>query len=105
ADTAAGEEDVRPMRGGGIVADLSFLSAPVLGLPAFVLVWLAAGALFRRLSGMTQAVPADAGPAVRRSGWGDGTVNGAGFENALRGVEFAGGWAGEGRRPVGRGRA
>ena len=76
----------------------------ILGLSAMTVTWLAAGALGRRLCGMSRVIRADTGPELRRSRWGDGAVNGATFENCLRVVEFEGGWVVEERWLMGGGR-
>ena len=45
---------------------------------------------------MSRVVTAGMGAELRRSRWGDGDVNGVGFENALRVVEYTRGWLVEG---------
>src|SRR5262249_3982093 len=45
-----------------------------------------------RLAGLRAQIPADTGAVLRRSGWGDATINGVGFQNCVRVVECANGW-------------
>jgi len=83
------------------MTDLPFPLNLAIGLCVPVL-WLATGALSRRMAGMSRVVLADTGR--RRSRWGDGVVNGVTFGNCLRVVEFGGGWVLEGRWALGGGR-
>lgn len=85
------------------MTDLPFPLNLAIGLCVPVL-WLATGALSRRMAGMSRVVLADTGPRLRRSRWGDGVVNGVTFGNCLRVVEFGGGWVLEGRWALGGGR-
>lgn len=68
------------------------------------LLWLATGALSRRMAGMSRVLLADTGPRLRRSRWGDGVVNRVTFGNCLRLVEFESGWMLEGHWALGGGR-
>ena len=54
--------------------------------------WLGLRTLSFRLAGLRGQVPADTGPVLRKSGWGDAKINGVGFQNCVRVVECANGW-------------
>ena len=65
----------------------------ILAFGAFSAFWITIVRLMRRLSRMTDAVPADAGPMLQRSGWGSATINGARAQNCVRVIEYANGHA------------
>jgi hypothetical protein len=52
----------------------------------------AAHVLFRRLTRMARRRPADTGPVLRVSRWGDAEVNGVGCDSSVRVVECEKGW-------------
>jgi hypothetical protein len=54
--------------------------------------WLVLRTLSFRLAGLRGQIPADTGPVLRKSGWGDAKINGVGFQNCVRVVECANGW-------------
>ncbi|KAA3655206.1 MAG: hypothetical protein DWQ11_01275 [Proteobacteria bacterium] len=65
----------------------------IVALLAFLFLWRGIMRVLRRVSRMTDTVPADAGPAVRKSGYGNAVINGARATNCVRVVEYAGGHA------------
>lgn len=65
----------------------------IVALLVFLFLWRGIMRVLRRVSRMTDAVPADAGPAVRKSGYGNAVINGARATNCVRVVEYAGGHA------------
>ena len=67
--------------------------APVLGVGLFVAFWIALMRLMRRLARMTDRLPPDAGPLLRRSRAGNATINGARAKNCVRIYEYANGHA------------
>lgn len=64
-----------------------------IALIAFVMFWLLLTRVIRRLSRMTDSVPADAGAELRRSGWGTAVINGSRAGNCVRVVEYSNGYA------------
>ena len=75
---------------------LNHLPIPVgliVALLAFLFLWRGIMRVLRRVSRMTDAVPADAGPVVRQSAYGNAVINGARATNCVRVVEYAGGHA------------
>lgn len=64
-----------------------------IALLAFVTFWLALTRLIRRMSRMTDSLPADAGAELRRSGWGSAVINGSRAGNCVRVIEYANGHA------------
>ena len=65
----------------------------IVALLAFLFLWRGIMRVLRRVSRMTDAVPADAGPVVRQSAYGNAVINGARATNCVRVVEYAGGHA------------
>ena len=71
---------------------VDFLLSLLIGLMAMATFWLVLRTLSFRLAGLRGQVPADTGPVLRKSRWGDATVNGVGFQECVRVVECANGW-------------
>src|SRR5262245_50523792 len=55
-------------------------------------IWLAEGATINRLLGLRWRLHVDTGPLMRASSWGDAEVNGMGFRDSVRLVEYRNGW-------------
>ncbi|MBT0960654.1 hypothetical protein [Denitromonas iodatirespirans] len=71
-------------------------SFPVILLFALLgvfMVWRVITRMIRRLSRMTDTIPADAGAELRRSGWGNAVINGSRATNSIRVVEYVNGHA------------
>jgi hypothetical protein len=71
---------------------VEFLLSLLVGLTAMAAIWLVLRTLSFRLAGLRGNVPADTGPVLRKSRWGDADVNGVGFQDCVRVVECANGW-------------
>ncbi len=71
---------------------VEFLLSLLIGLMAAAALWLALRTLSFRLAGLRAQVPADTGPVLRKSRWGDANINGVGFQDCVRVVECANGW-------------
>ena len=55
-------------------------------------IWLVEGATINRLIGLRWRLHVDTGPMLRESSWGDAEVNGMGFRDSVRLVEYRDGW-------------
>jgi hypothetical protein len=73
-------------------AMVEFLLSLLVGLVVAAAFWRMLRTLAFRLAGLRGQVPADTGPVLRKSRWGDANVNGVDFENCVRVVECANGW-------------
>jgi hypothetical protein len=71
---------------------VEFLLSFLVWLMVVAAFWLAMGTLVNRLSGLRGRLRVDAGPVLRTSRWGDADVNGVGFQECLRLVEYRDGW-------------
>lgn len=72
---------------------LGFFLIPLVFILGFIGVWTFIIRLLRRTSRMTDSVPAHAGPRLRKSRWGNATVNGAKATNSIRIEQYASGYA------------
>lgn len=72
---------------------LGFMLVPLIFILGFIGVWTFIIRLLRRTSRMTDSVPAHAGPRLRKSRWGNATVNGAKATNSIRIEQYASGYA------------
>jgi len=66
---------------------------PILALGLFLAFWIGMVQLMRRLARMTDTVPANAGPRLDRSRWGNGNINGAQTKGCVRVERYASGLA------------
>src|SRR5262245_3647506 len=71
---------------------VEFLLSLLVGLMAMAALWLVLRTFSFRLAGLRGQVPADTGPVLRKSRWGDANVNGVGFQECVQVVECANGW-------------
>jgi hypothetical protein len=71
---------------------VEFLLSLLGGLVLVAAFWLVLRTLSFRLAGLRGQIPADTAPVLRKSGWGDATINNVGFQNCVRVVECASGW-------------
>jgi hypothetical protein len=71
---------------------VEFLLSLLVGLLTMAAFWLVLRTLSFRLAGLRGQVPADTGPVLRKSRWGDANINGVGFQDCVRVVECANGW-------------
>lgn len=55
---------------------------------AFIAIWLAITAVLRNMSGMVKGLSRDLGTPLRTSRWGSANVNGAGFRNCMKVIEY-----------------
>jgi hypothetical protein len=69
-----------------------FLLTLLIVLVVVAAFWLVLRTVSFRLAGLRGRVAADTGPVLRKSRWGDATVNGVGFQDCVRVVECANGW-------------
>jgi len=61
-------------------------------LLAIAMTWLVASAAVNYLIGLRRRLHVETGPVVRMSSWGDADVNGVGFRESVRIIEFDNGW-------------
>jgi hypothetical protein len=73
-------------------AMVEFLLSLLVMLMAVAAFWLVLRTISFRLTGLRGQVPADTGPVLRKSKWGEAKVNGVGFQDCVRVVECANGW-------------
>ena len=71
---------------------VEFLLSLLGALMVVAALWVMLRMLSFRLAGLRGKIPADTGPVLRTSGWGDAKINGVGFQNCVRVVESANGW-------------
>jgi hypothetical protein len=71
---------------------VEFLLSLLVGLMAVAAFWFVFGTLVFRLAGPRAQIPADTGSVLRKSRWGDATLNRMGFQDCVQVVECANGW-------------